>query len=886
MSPFYLQANDVTVPEQYTSAIAPSSELADIKSEMTHFESWLIQSYRDIPTHQLIQARSEHTDHVIKTLWQKYELHERAITLIAVGGYGRAELHPKSDIDLLLLLEQDLDESSQHQVSQFVTALWDLKYDVGQATRTLDECVSLGKKDVTVATTLMETRLLFGDETIYKQLRAQVRSTEFYSSKEYYLAKRTEQEIRHARLDESAYNLEPNLKENPGALRDIQTITWVAKRHYNARTMAQLMEKGYLTFEEYQELSECQEYLWQMRFALHAVTGRAENRLLFDHQPEVATFMGFGKEGKRSVERMMKRFYRVVQRVNELNAMLLQHFDLNILQSNAHKKYKETVLDDDFVVVDQMIKARRESVFSHRENLLKLFWLIAEYPDIKGIHASTIRLIRLVRMRLMGELQDFETCRRLFLKILRHPRGMGLAFTLMHKHAIIANYLPEWSTIVGQMQFDLFHAFTVDEHTHRVLKNLYRYQLDNYKEEFPLCSQIVSSMDKPELLYLAGIFHDIAKGRGGDHSELGAIDVQNFARLHELSDIDTKLITWLVENHLLMSATAQRKDIHDPDVVTEFARRVKNQTYLNYLYCLTVADIRATNDNLWNSWKNVLLRDLFLLTQKALKRGLENPMDQRDFIRENQKEALQQLLELGYEQSAISALWERFSADYFLRYRVKEIVWHCSAMLKTPLESPFVLVSESPIRGGTQIFIYVEDQPFLLSKIVSILDQKQLNKLDATIMNSKDGFALDTFIVLDKHGKAIDGQSKAQRLANSIQKMLQQDKPENRKKRLSRRIKSFTNVRPQVDFLPTTQKNHTMVEITALDMPGLLAQIIQVFHQCRLVVHSAKITTVGERAEDYFLVSNEDNTPLDTKQQYYLQERMTEQLSHAQSVLS
>ncbi|MDX3774490.1 [protein-PII] uridylyltransferase [Chromatiaceae bacterium AAb-1] len=854
----------------FSKTLPPVYSLDSYKKHFADFHDWLSRSFNHYPVNQLVKARAIFIDEVLIQLWQKFGLGQnKELTLIAVGGYGRGELHPFSDIDLLLLSSQRLSDTEQEAVAAFITTLWDLRLEVGHSVRTLKETLKLGKDDITIATNLLEMRRLTGNKPLFEQLQQEIGKGSFWSSQAFFQAKRHEQQQRHAQYHGTAYNLEPNLKANPGGLRDIQTIGWVAKKHFHTRTMRELVAYQYLTEDEYQELMESEAYLWQMRFALHLEAGRNENRILFDYQPAVASRLGFGDDGKASVERMMKRFFRSVQRVTELNEMLLQHFEGSIL--NNQENIKTQLLDDNFELQGHLIKARDNAVFARRDNLLRLFWHIANNSNITGIHSSTMRLVRQVRRRLMGDLQDYEACRQLFMAILRHPRGMDKAITLMHRYGILAEYLPQWRNIVGQMQFDLFHAYTVDEHTHRLLKNLYRYTLTEHESEFPLCSDIVRRMEKPELLYLAGIFHDIAKGRGGDHSELGAMDVREFAKLHKLSDFDSKLIAWLVENHLLMSVTAQRRDIHDPQVVAEFAEKVRDETRLNYLYCLTLADIRATNDNLWNDWKGSLLRELFLATQKAFRRGLEKPMDLRDLIRENQAETMPLLLKQNFSESEILQLWSRIKADYFARYSPKQIVWHCEHILrhKDPHE-PLVLVSKTPIRGGTQVFIYTPDQPNLFAKLVSALDSKKVNIFDAQIMTNKDGYAMDTFVILEQNGEAVSSPSRI----NSIKRALELfilGKPDlsRQKSRLSRQMRQF-NIPPKVVFLPGNTKHRTMMEIAALDTPGLLANIGEVFQHCEVNIHAAKITTIGERAEDFFMLSNNQDEALTAEQQSLL----------------
>ncbi|MDX1677527.1 bifunctional uridylyltransferase/uridylyl-removing protein GlnD [Arsukibacterium sp.] len=864
---------------QFNRSLPASFSLEHYKKHFSEFHDWLERSFEHQPINGLVKARARFIDNVLIQLWQHFELSRQPnLSLVAVGGYGRGELHPYSDIDLLILAERRLTAEQQQAIADFITTLWDLRLEVGHSVRTLKETIKLGRDDITIATNLLEMRLLTGNKPLFEQLQQEISGDNFWSSQAFFQAKRHEQQQRHAQYHGTAYNLEPNLKANPGGLRDIQTIGWVAKKHFNTRTMRELVAYQYLTEDEYQELMECEAYLWQMRFALHIEAGRNENRILFDYQPAAAKRLGFGSDGKASVERMMKRFFRTVQRVSELNEMLLQHFEGSIL--NQGTKVKVQQLDDYFELSGHLIKARDNAIFARRDNLLRLFWHIANNSNITGIHSTTLRLLRQVRRRLMGDLQDYEACRQLFLALLRHPRGMDKAITLMHRYGVLAAYLPQWRNIVGQMQFDLFHAYTVDEHTHRLLKNLYKYTQPEHESEFPLCTDIVKRMEKPELLYLAGIFHDIAKGRGGDHSELGAMDVREFAKLHKLSEFDSKLVAWLVESHLLMSVTAQRRDIHDPAVVAEFAEKVRDETRLNYLYCLTLADIRATNDNLWNDWKGSLLRELFLATQKAFRRGLEKPMDLRDLIRENQSEAMPLLLKQTFTESEILHLWSRIKADYFARYSPKQIAWHCEHILRHKNhQEPLVLISKTPIRGGTQVFIYTPDQPGLFARLVAALDSKKVNIFDAQIMTNKDGYAMDTFVILEQNGEPVSSPSRLTSIKRALELYIA-GKPDlsRQKPRLSRQMRQF-NVPPKVVFLPGNIKQRTMVEIAALDTPGLLADIGQVFQRCGVNIHAAKITTIGERAEDFFMLSNAQDQALSSDEQSELKRVLISQLS-------
>ena len=864
--------------------LLPDDDLSrdNCKEYLSRFLGWLHERF-DAGDNiiELVATRSLYMDQLLTRLWHKFGFdQETHLTLIAVGGYGRGELHPHSDIDLLILYEgDDLDEGLGLRIGEFIALLWDLKLEVGQSVRNVAECTQQGLADITVATNLIEARYITGNLGGFETLQQATRPEVFWPSEDFFRAKRAEQAQRHQQFLGTAYKLEPDLKSNPGGLRDIQTLAWVARRHFGATTLYEMTSHGFLNRAEYRELLDCQNFLWKVRFALHMAINRGDNRLLFDRQRTVAEMLGFEGEGNRPVEQMMKRFYQTVRRVSELNEMLLQLFDEAILGNTAMDVRR---ISDEFQLRGRLIDAVDAELFAQDPAaILRLFYQIAQHPEIAGIHSATLRQLREARRKLDCWLQEIPECRRLFMALLRHPNGIGQPLTLMHKYGILAAYLPQWNLIVGQMQFDMFHAYTVDEHTHRLLKNIHHFPTSASRQTHPLCHEIVNRLRKPELLCIAALFHDIAKGRRGDHSELGAVDALEFCQLHGLDRYESRLVAWLVRHHLLMSVTAQRRDIHDPEVVTDFAQKVRDEQHLDLLYCLTVADICATNDSLWNDWKGTLLRELYFTTQKALRQGLENPPDIRLRIRENQRQARQLLSQRHLNDASITALWSDFKADYFLRHSPEQIAWHSRHILEQEGagETPLVTIGKHPTRGGSEVFIYCRDTPNLFATVASALDQKNLNIHDAQIMSSRSGYVLDTFIVLEPNGEPISPNRTAT-IRKALEKALQEPgKLVLRNKPLSRRHRQFS-VPTRVVFLPHKGENrHTLLELTALDTPGLLARIGAVFQQCGLSLHAAKITTIGERVEDFFSLTNRAGEPLTQAEQLALEEKLVHQLN-------
>ena len=882
-----MQLSPALTQQQLLDALQESAQPGQYARQyLEQGQERLNQAFEIADITDLEHARSQLVDQVMVGAWALFGLAQRDdVALVAVGGYGRGELHPCSDVDLLVLLADTPEQSVCDCLERFVAFLWDIGLEIGHAVRTLDECVDLARDDITVATNIMEARTLAGEDRLREQLEVRTGPEHMWDSAAFFAAKWEEQVTRHKRFNDTEYNLEPDLKNAPGGLRDIQMIAWVAKRHFNADSLEPLVGAGFLTKEEYAVLRKCLDYLWEVRWQLHVLTGRSENRLLFDHQRQLADRLGHeDSSANLAVEHFMKGFYRVALAMSVLNEMLLQLFDEVILRCDDPEKVRP--LNRRFQVRNDYLEITSDDVFEKSPSaLLETFVLMAQNPDLKGIRASTVRALIYNRRQIDEAFRNNPVNTGLFMQLLRSPHALFSQLRRMKRYGILGKYLPEFGGIIGMMQYDLFHIYTVDAHTLLVIKNMRRLRYEDLRDEFPLASEVFYRLPKPELLYAAGLYHDIAKGRGGDHSELGAVDAIDFCQRHGLSAWDGKLVAWLVKSHLMMSVTAQRKDISDPDVVYEFARKVGDLVHLDYLYVLTVADINATNPTLWNSWRASLLRQLYTETKRALRRGLNNPVEKQDWIDETRDVAMRLLTGQDHDAAEIETLWANIGDEYFLRETPRDIAWHTEALLdRDDPNDPLVLIresSQSVLAGGSQIFIYTPDTRNLFSATVNALDSLGLTIMDARIITSADGFSLDTYIVLDEHGTPIgEDWARIEQIRKTLTETLKYPErfASTVSRRMPRRNKHF-DVPTQVLISNDIVNDRTAVDIHTLDRPGLLAHIGRIFMRFELLVQNARIATLGERAEDVFFITDLDGEPVsDPALCLELQEALTREL--------
>jgi [protein-PII] uridylyltransferase len=762
----------------------------------------------------------------------------------------------------MVLLPKSDSADWQPDIERFLTLLWDIGLEVGHSVRSIDDCQRESLADISVATTLFEARLLAGPEALFAGMRRALAPDRLWSSQDFFEAKVKEQTDRHHRYFDTAYNLEPNVKSSPGGLRDLQTIGWVAKRHFGTDTLDELVAHGFLTREELRKLKAGQSFLWKVRFGLHVLTGRREDRLLFDYQIKLAKLFGYEDASfTLAVEQLMQKYYRTVMDVSLLNEMLLQLFREAILTQSAAPQ----PINARFQIRNDYLEVTNAEVFARFPSaLLELFVLLQQHPELRGVRAETIRLIGTHVGLIDEEFRQNPRHHRLFMEILCAPVGVTHELRRMNLYGVLGRYIPAFGRVVGRMQYDLFHAYTVDAHTLFVVSNLRRFAIPKFNHEFPLMSQLMQSLPRPEIAYLAALFHDIAKGRGGDHSELGAVDAEAFCLEQGLGRYEARLVAWLVRYHLILSITSQKKDISDPDVIHDFARRVGDQSHLDYLYVLTVADVRGTNPKLWNAWKARLFEEFYERTKQALRRGLETPVDQDELIRETQLSARAKISGMTPEQ--IERIWSQWTEAYFLRYTPEEIAWHTALLAgRQPQDDkPLVAIRQLSERGGTAVLTYTPRRLHSFARTTAVLDQMGLNVVDARLILSANGFSLETYVVLEDSGTVISDNARISEIERGLWRNLQlpEDAPLTVTRRAPRQVRMFTTP-THTNFSLDTRNNRTILELIAADRPGLLSEVGKVFKSERVAINGAKIMTVGERAEDVFYITDTEGRPLD-----------------------
>ncbi|MGQ0286711.1 bifunctional uridylyltransferase/uridylyl-removing protein GlnD [Pasteurellaceae bacterium 22721_9_1] len=848
----------------------------DVKVQKEALKHQELSCFATTEVKSLISNRTLFCDDLLMQLWQHFQLDQTALALIAVGGYGRQEMFPLSDIDILILSEQENSAETEQKITDFIQFLWDCGFDVGASTRTLTQCEIDGKADITIATNLLESRFLCGNQKIFEKLTALLQQEDFWDRETFFNAKIEEKVQRYQRYNNTSYNLEPDLKYSPGGLRDLHLIYWIALRHSNAMNLEQILQAGFIYAEEYALLLQSQQFLFRVRFALHLILKRYDNRLLFERQLKVAEMLGYQREGNQGVERFMKHFFQALANISMLSDILTKHYRENVLTTAV--QISPVLLDEDFALQHNAIILRNMDCFTQKpDKILDLFYYLTRYPEAE-IHSSTLRQLLIALSQLKGYLSEQSLAREKFIRLFAQSNAIQRAFVPMHKYGVLTAYIPEWKNIEGLMQFDLFHIYTVDEHSLQAMLRLEYFLQAESAQEHPMCHRLFSHFFDRTLLYIAALFHDIAKGLGGDHAELGAEIVRRFAQQHGFNKREVETISWLVEQHLLMSIVAQRRDIHDPEVVQHFAEVVQNRVRLDILTCLTVADICATNQTLWNSWKRSLFSTLYEYSLQQFRQGMDQMLNNEEKIEYHRQQALDliQNSDMDLSLTQVKQLWQRCQEDYFVRNTAKELVWH--AELLHQFEGDLLVkVSNRFSDGGTLVFVYCKDQPNLFYKVVSRIGARKLSIHDAQISTTLDGYAMDSFIVTELDGSLLKF-DRRRLLEQQLTAVLMSDKLPKYSHNSNPKLAHF-HVNTEIRFLNINRQDQTTMELFALDKPGLLAEISQVFSALKLTLLNAKITTVGARAEDFFIVVNQHKKALTIEERKQLEQCLREKLA-------
>ncbi len=796
-------------------------------------------------------------DKTLKTLWQRADL-PLGLALAAVGGFGRGELFPYSDIDVLVLLPDDIDLEQDAElkarVEGFIGSCWDAGLEIGSSVRSVSDCLNEAGKDVTVQTSLLESRLITGNSSTYEKFRQQFFAT--IDPKAFFTAKTLELQQRHNKFDNTPYALEPNCKESPGGLRDLQVILWVAKAVGLGNNWSELAKNGLATAFEVKQIKRNEALLWLIRTRLHLIARRREDRLIFDMQNAVAQAFGFQapattadtRSQVRPSEALMKRYYWTAKAVTQLNQILL----LNIEERLNPNTHEPRPINARFSDKAGMVEVISDDLYRREPHAILETFLVFETAGMNGLSARTLRALYNARDLMNGTFRNDPVNHATFMRILQQGSGITHAMRLMNQTSVLGRYLWAFRRIVGQMQHDLFHVYTVDQHVLMVLRNVRRFFIVEHAHEYPFCSQLASGWDQPWALYVAALFHDIAKGRGGDHSQLGEVEARRFCKQHQVSPDNTELIAFVVREHLTMSRVAQKSDLSDPDVIADFARRMGNERYLTALYLFTVADIRGTSPKIWNAWKGKLLEDLYRLSLRVLGGHAPDPHVE---VETRKREALIQLALHAQPFEGHKALWDTVDVGYFMRHDANDIAWHTRQLSRHVNSGKSIVRARlSPLGEGLQVLIYTPDQPDLFARICGYFEQRGFSILDARVHTAYNHYALDTFQVIaqamPEHYQELTSMVEAE-LIRAIQ--LKDPLPAPGKGRVSRRVKSFP-IAPRVSLQPDEKGQRWLLNISASDRVGLLYSVARVLARHMVNVQLAKINTLGERVDDTFLV--------------------------------
>jgi [protein-PII] uridylyltransferase len=790
------------------------------------------------------------------------------LVVAAVGGYGRATLAPGSDIDLLFLLPSANDSWGNRVTEAMLYLLWDLKQKVGHSTRSVEECLIQSRRDMTVRTALLEARFILGDEKLFADMRRRFdKEIVHRSPREFVVAKLAERDSRITKEGQSRYLVEPNIKEGKGGLRDLNSLFWIAKYVYHVREASELVAAGLFTPREYRLFCRCEEFLWRVRCHLHFLTGRAEEILSFDLQRPVAEKLGYvGRGGLSGVERFMKHYFLIAKEVGNLTAILsaaleerhakpaavLDRFHFRMRRQDKHVK------EFGFAIENGRLKSARADVFTRDPvNLIRMFWLadrdgVALHPDLVHLAVSHLYLVD-------AALRENAEANRLFLEILTSRNSPEATLRLMNEAGVLGRFIPPFGRIVAMMQFNMYHHYTVDEHLLRAVGFLAEIDAQHGRDDLPLTDTIMPSIEKRKALYVAMFLHDVAKGRIEDHSAAGAAVARYLCPRLGLTPAETETVSWLVENHLVMSDTAQRRDLADRRTIETFASVVQTIERLKMLLILTICDIQAVGPGVWNSWKGELLRTLFLETQIVLGGG-HTKTERPERIKKAKAELRAKLPQ--WSDAEFDAYAARHTQAYWLRVDLPRKMRHAQLLNRTAadLAEPVIDIRTESKPGVTEITLIAPDHPRLLSIVAGACAAAGANIVDAQIFTTSDGMALDSFFVSRTFERDEDELRRGERIALSIEQALRGqirigDVVAAKRAAAAAKGTPF-DITPQVSIDNELSDRYTVIEVSGRDRPGLLYSITDVLSKLNLNIGSAHIVTFGERAADVFYVTD------------------------------
>lgn len=828
------------------------------------------------PAEPLIAARAARVDEALCAAFAAELAGFDGLALAATGGYGRGELFPQSDIDLLLIVDRE-DDAAHVAIERFLASIWNIGLTVSHITRSTEQCLRIGAEDLSSATAMFEARYLAGDAAMLAAVLRELDARNVWPPRAFFEAKRDELRARHARFNDTAFNLEPNLKEGPGAIRDLDTLGWMARRCFSATQPANLAASGLASAADQTALDQARSMLARLRFGLHRLVQRKEERLLFDYQRELAKQFGFADQHRENlaVEQLMQGYFRAASSVRRIAQRLLLDWEERLAELASPTLW----FDDEFGLRrGRLTHKDGNALVATLAGAMQVCERLARTPAAEGLSPELAAAIQ-AAVPAHDREAEAATCAALFLAILKQPLRAVKVLRTMADLDVLGRLIPAFERVSGRMQYDMFHAYTVDQHTLRVLDHLARFADPATAATLPLAVEVRSRLRKPELLLLAGLFHDIAKGRGGDHSELGERDAREFLRWLGLSQTEIDLVAWLVRHHLDMSVVAQKQDIGDPTVVHRFATLVADWERLDYLYLLTVADISGTSPKLWNNWKDRLLSDLYDATRFALRRGLENPVHSRERVLETLEIARELLAARGLDTAAAERVWADYPQDSVLRFSPAQLAWQAEQVVAHDA-SEAARVALRNDDGGTELLVVSRDRDGLFATITAVLDRLQINVHDARIVTTHDGRVLDTFQILDAQGQALNDAARSEdlcrRLADELGKSELNLTPARRA--WSRQQKHF-HVPLRVEFGEREGATRTQMALVCSDRPGLLAHVAQAFRACGVRVHDARIATFGERVEDFFVLSDEYDRALDAAKMQTLERTLSHELA-------